>query len=181
MTHTSSLNLYLHCIVLRSCLTLSLHPSGKMLQDAERRFRGVLSCEEMGQAGYLGPYQESIVSMTQNCVLVSNIRLQTCVFLSKGMATCRQAVRKSAQTSYLLPYLSVFTSALYLTWKVFLSLPNKLPQQLSLLGCSIIFYHNILLFPLLLLLTGILPTVRREHTGLENYLDWKLTNDNRRV
>uniref|UniRef100_A0A8D0D931 Secreted protein n=1 Tax=Sander lucioperca TaxID=283035 RepID=A0A8D0D931_SANLU len=51
-----------------------------------------LSQIEMGQTGYLGPYQESIVSMTQNCVLMSNIRLQTCVFLSKGMATCRQAV-----------------------------------------------------------------------------------------
>ncbi|XP_034397544.1 calcium-binding protein 1a isoform X1 [Cyclopterus lumpus] len=67
---------------------------GQMLQDAERRFRGVLSCEEMGQAGYLEPYQESIVSMTQNCALVSNIRFETCVFLSKGMATCRQADRE---------------------------------------------------------------------------------------
>ncbi|KAK9522411.1 hypothetical protein VZT92_018878 [Zoarces viviparus] len=67
---------------------------GQMLQDAERRFRGVMSCEEMGQAGYLDPYQESIVSVTQNCVLVSNVRLQTCVFLSKGMATCRQTDRE---------------------------------------------------------------------------------------
>lgn len=66
---------------------------GKMLQDAERRFTGVLSCEEMAQAGYLGPYQESIVSMTRSCVLVSNILGQTCVYLSKGMA--RQDVRKS--------------------------------------------------------------------------------------
>ena len=105
-----------YCIVLQSCyrsLTLSLHPSGKMLQDAERRFRGVLSCEEMGQAGYLGPYQEtivqeSIVSMTQSCVLVSNIRLHTCVFLSKGMATCRQAVRKSGQTSFLIICICVY-------------------------------------------------------------------------
>uniref|UniRef100_A0A3Q0SMC2 Calcium binding protein 1a n=1 Tax=Amphilophus citrinellus TaxID=61819 RepID=A0A3Q0SMC2_AMPCI len=31
--------------------------------------------------------------MTQNCVLVSNILGQTCVFLSKGMAKCRQAVQ----------------------------------------------------------------------------------------
>ncbi|XP_059194185.1 calcium-binding protein 1a isoform X3 [Centropristis striata] len=69
-------------------------PMRTMLQDAERRFRGVVSCEEMGQAGYLGPYQESIVSMTQNCVLVSNIRLQTCVFLSKGVAACMQADRE---------------------------------------------------------------------------------------
>ncbi|KAF3851007.1 hypothetical protein F7725_012779 [Dissostichus mawsoni] len=66
---------------------------GQMLQDAERRFRGVLSCEDMGQAVFLGPYQDSIVSMTQNCVLVSNIRLQTFVFLSKGVATCRQPVQ----------------------------------------------------------------------------------------
>uniref|UniRef100_A0A8C2Z5A2 Uncharacterized protein n=1 Tax=Cyclopterus lumpus TaxID=8103 RepID=A0A8C2Z5A2_CYCLU len=43
--------------------------------------------------GLFSPYQESIVSMTQNCALVSNIRFETCVFLSKGMATCRQAVR----------------------------------------------------------------------------------------
>ncbi|KAJ4941696.1 hypothetical protein JOQ06_011572 [Pogonophryne albipinna] len=67
---------------------------GQMLQDAERRLRGVLSCEDMGQAVFLGPYQESIVSMTQNCVLVSNIRLQTFVFLSKGVATCRQPDRE---------------------------------------------------------------------------------------
>ncbi|XP_033474642.1 calcium-binding protein 1a isoform X1 [Epinephelus lanceolatus] len=67
---------------------------GQILQDAERRFGGVLPCEEMGQAGYLGPYQESIVSMTQNCILVRNARLQTCVFLSKGMAECRQADRE---------------------------------------------------------------------------------------
>ena len=75
-----------------------LHPSAKMLQDAERRFRGVLSCEEIGQTGYLGPYQESIVSMTQNYVLVSNILGQTCVFLSRGVAQCRLAVRKSGHT-----------------------------------------------------------------------------------
>ncbi|XP_026199234.1 calcium-binding protein 1a isoform X1 [Anabas testudineus] len=67
---------------------------GQMLQDAERRLRGVLSLEEMGQAGYLGPYQDSIVSMTQNCVLMSNILGQTCVFLSKGMAKCRQTDRE---------------------------------------------------------------------------------------
>ncbi|XP_076587726.1 calcium-binding protein 1a isoform X2 [Chaetodon auriga] len=95
--HTSSLISHLYPILLRvgfRSLTLSLHPSGKMLQDAERRFRGVLSCEEVGQAGYLGPYQESIVSMTQNCVLVSSILGQTSVFLSKGMASCRQADRE---------------------------------------------------------------------------------------
>uniref|UniRef100_A0A3Q0SD70 Calcium binding protein 1a n=1 Tax=Amphilophus citrinellus TaxID=61819 RepID=A0A3Q0SD70_AMPCI len=40
--------------------------------------------------------------MTQNCVLVSNILGQTCVFLSKGMAKCRQAVRKSGQKFSLL-------------------------------------------------------------------------------
>ncbi|XP_035808063.1 calcium-binding protein 1a isoform X4 [Amphiprion ocellaris] len=62
--------------------------------DAERRFRGVLSCEEMVQTGYLGPYQDPIVSMTQNCVLVSNILGQTCVFLSKGMENCRQTDRE---------------------------------------------------------------------------------------
>ncbi|XP_069562761.1 calcium-binding protein 1a isoform X1 [Brachyistius frenatus] len=67
---------------------------GQMLQDAERRLRVVLSCQEMGQSGYLGPYQDSIVSMTQNCVLVSNILGQTCVFLSKGVAQCRQADRE---------------------------------------------------------------------------------------
>ncbi len=72
-----------------------------MLQDAERRFRGVLSCEEMGHAGFLVPCQEPIVSMTHNCVLVSNILGQTCVFLSNGLATGRQAVRKSGQTSIL--------------------------------------------------------------------------------
>ncbi|KAM7416339.1 hypothetical protein PAMA_018418 [Pampus argenteus] len=66
---------------------------GQMLQDAERRFRGVLSCEEMSQAGYLEPYQESIVSMTQNCLLMSNIHGQTCVFLSKDVAECRQSVQ----------------------------------------------------------------------------------------
>ncbi|XP_051279099.1 calcium-binding protein 1a isoform X1 [Dicentrarchus labrax] len=67
---------------------------GQMVQDADRRFRGVLSCEQMGPAGYLGPYRDSIVSVTQNYVLVSNILGQTCVFLSKGMATCRQADRE---------------------------------------------------------------------------------------
>jgi len=99
-----------------------------MLQDAERRFRGVLSCEDMGQAVFLGPYQESIVSMTQNCVLVSNIRLQTFVFLSKGVATCRQPVRKSRQTFF---NLSVCTSALYLTWIL-----SLMPQQLFIPGCK---------------------------------------------
>ncbi|XP_023199957.1 calcium-binding protein 1 isoform X1 [Xiphophorus maculatus] len=64
---------------------------GQMFQDAERRLRLVLSCEE---SGYLGPYQDSIVSVTQNCVLVSNILGQTCVFLGKGMAKCRQADRE---------------------------------------------------------------------------------------
>ncbi|XP_047237229.1 calcium-binding protein 1a isoform X2 [Girardinichthys multiradiatus] len=60
-------------------------------QDAERRLRLVLSCEE---SGYLGPYQDSIVSVSQNCVLVSNILGQTRVFLGKGMAKCRQADRE---------------------------------------------------------------------------------------
>ncbi|XP_013871038.1 calcium-binding protein 1a isoform X2 [Austrofundulus limnaeus] len=69
-------------------------PLRAMLQDVERRLRLVLSCEEIGQSGYLGPYQDSIVSMTQNCVLVSNILGQTCVFLSKGMAKSRQADRE---------------------------------------------------------------------------------------
>ncbi|XP_067377508.1 calcium-binding protein 1a isoform X2 [Channa argus] len=69
-------------------------PLRTMLQDAERRLRAVLSCEVMGQAGYLGPYQDSIVSMTQNCALMSNILGQTCVFLSKGMAKCRQTDRE---------------------------------------------------------------------------------------
>uniref|UniRef100_A0A669EC46 Uncharacterized protein n=1 Tax=Oreochromis niloticus TaxID=8128 RepID=A0A669EC46_ORENI len=54
----------------------------------------VLATVEMGQSGYLGSYQDSIVSVTQNCVLVSNILGQSCVFLSRGMAKCRQAVRK---------------------------------------------------------------------------------------
>ncbi|XP_047447681.1 calcium-binding protein 1a isoform X1 [Mugil cephalus] len=67
---------------------------GQTLQDAERRLRVVMSCEEMVPAGYLRPYQDSIVSMTQNCVLVSNIMGQTCVFLSKGVAECRQADRE---------------------------------------------------------------------------------------
>ncbi|XP_023199958.1 calcium-binding protein 1 isoform X3 [Xiphophorus maculatus] len=66
-------------------------PLRAMFQDAERRLRLVLSCEE---SGYLGPYQDSIVSVTQNCVLVSNILGQTCVFLGKGMAKCRQADRE---------------------------------------------------------------------------------------
>lgn len=61
----------------------------------------MLSCAEIAQSGYLGPYQDSIVSMTQNCVLVSNLLGQTCVFLSKGMAKCMQAVRKSEQTRFL--------------------------------------------------------------------------------
>lgn len=59
----------------------------------------MLSCEE---SGYVGPYQDSIVSVTQNCVLVSNILGQTCVFLGKGMAKCRQAVRKSCKTYFYL-------------------------------------------------------------------------------
>uniref|UniRef100_H2MI59 Calcium binding protein 1a n=2 Tax=Oryzias TaxID=8089 RepID=H2MI59_ORYLA len=67
---------------------------GQMVQDAERRLRLVLSCAEIAQSGYLGPYQDSIVSMTQNCVLVSNLLGQTCVFLSKGMAKCMQADRE---------------------------------------------------------------------------------------
>ncbi|KAM4577708.1 calcium-binding protein 1a isoform 1-T1 [Odontesthes bonariensis] len=67
---------------------------GQMLQDVERRLRLVLSCEEIGHTGYLGPYQDSIVSMTQNCVLVSNLLGQTCVFLSNGMAKCRQTDRE---------------------------------------------------------------------------------------
>ncbi|XP_035020891.1 calcium-binding protein 1a isoform X1 [Hippoglossus stenolepis] len=67
---------------------------GQMLRDAERRLRGGLPCEEMGHAGYRQPYQESIVSMTQNCVLVSNILGQTCVFLSNGVAKCRQTDRE---------------------------------------------------------------------------------------
>ncbi|KAF7199760.1 transcript variant X2 [Nothobranchius furzeri] len=62
-----------------------------MLQDAERRLRLVLSCEEIVQSGYLGPYQDSIVSMTQNCVVVSSILGQTCVF--KEMEKGRQTVR----------------------------------------------------------------------------------------
>ncbi|XP_071374892.1 calcium-binding protein 1a isoform X2 [Centroberyx affinis] len=78
-----------------NCLESPLrNPSGKMLRDAERGFRGVLSCEERGQAGGLGPYQESLVSMTQNCALMSNILGQTCIFLSKGMAKSRQADRE---------------------------------------------------------------------------------------
>lgn len=61
----------------------------------------MLSCEESGQSGYLEPYQDSVVSMTQNCVVVGNILGRTCVFLSKGMAKSRQAVRKSQQTRFL--------------------------------------------------------------------------------
>uniref|UniRef100_A0A4W6F0Y6 Uncharacterized protein n=1 Tax=Lates calcarifer TaxID=8187 RepID=A0A4W6F0Y6_LATCA len=90
-------------------------------------FTPCLSQCEMGQAGYLGPYQESIVSMTQNCVLVSNILGQTCVFLSTGMAKCRQTVRKSGQTHFLksLSISSLFISV-KLTWTQLLLLPNKL-------------------------------------------------------
>nr|XP_054587281.1 calcium-binding protein 1a isoform X2 [Nothobranchius furzeri] len=73
-------------------LSLPLHANGKMLQDAERRLRLVLSCEEIVQSGYLGPYQDSIVSMTQNCVVVSSILGQTCVFkeMEKGRQTDRE-------------------------------------------------------------------------------------------
>ncbi|KAM9858271.1 calcium-binding protein 1a isoform 2-T2 [Aulostomus maculatus] len=63
-------------------------------RDADRRLRGVLSCEEMGQTGYLRPYQDSIVSITQNCVFMGNILEQNCGLLSKGVAKCRHDDRE---------------------------------------------------------------------------------------
>lgn len=104
--------LYVHSVpkLLRVPLTRSLppylHPSGKMLQDDDGRYRGLLSYEERGQAGGLGPYQESLVSLTQHCGLMCNILGPSCNFLRNSLVNSRQTVRKSGHTQTL-PFLSI--------------------------------------------------------------------------
>uniref|UniRef100_A0A3Q2DXN1 Uncharacterized protein n=1 Tax=Cyprinodon variegatus TaxID=28743 RepID=A0A3Q2DXN1_CYPVA len=61
---------------------------------------GLLQIDKLSVSGlrYVEPFRDSVVSVTQNCIVVSNVLGRNYVFLGKGMAKCRQAVRKFCKT-----------------------------------------------------------------------------------
>uniref|UniRef100_A0A4W5N8X4 Uncharacterized protein n=1 Tax=Hucho hucho TaxID=62062 RepID=A0A4W5N8X4_9TELE len=59
--------------------------------DQKKNYRAVQSCEE----GTGGAYLEPLVAMAQNGGNMHNVLGPACIFLRKGFAESRQAVRKS--------------------------------------------------------------------------------------
>ncbi|XP_063067463.1 calcium-binding protein 1b isoform X1 [Engraulis encrasicolus] len=74
----------------------TLHPIVKSVfgQDRKRSYKAVQSCEEGGQGGQGGAYQEPVVALAQNCALMHNVLGPACIFLRKGFAENRQADRE---------------------------------------------------------------------------------------
>lgn len=77
-------------------LSLPLHPypatHRMLLQDQKKNYKAVQSCEEGGSGG---AYLEPLVALAQNGANMHNVLGPACIFLRKGFAESRQAVRKS--------------------------------------------------------------------------------------
>lgn len=65
-----------------------------LLQDQKKNYKAVQSCEEGGSGG---AYLEPLVALAQNGANMHNVLGPACIFLRKGFAESRQAVRKSRQ------------------------------------------------------------------------------------
>lgn len=65
-------------------------------QDQKKNYKAVQSSEEGGSGG---AYLEPLVALTQNAATMHNVLGPACIFLRKGFAESRQAVRKSTQFS----------------------------------------------------------------------------------
>ena len=63
-------------------------------QDQKKNYKAVQSCEEGGSGG---AYLEPLVALAQNGANMHNVLGPACIFLRKGFAESRQAVRKSRQ------------------------------------------------------------------------------------
>lgn len=63
-----------------------------LLQDQKKNYKAVQSCEEGGSGG---AYLEPLVALAQNGANMHNVLGPACIFLRKGFAESRQAVRKS--------------------------------------------------------------------------------------
>lgn len=61
-------------------------------QDQKKNYKAVQSCEEGGSGG---AYLEPLVALAQNGANMHNVLGPACIFLRKGFAESRQAVRKS--------------------------------------------------------------------------------------
>lgn len=66
-----------------------------LLQDQKKNYKAVQSCEEGGSGG---AYLEPLVALAQNGANMHNVLGPACIFLRKGFAESRQAVRKSRQS-----------------------------------------------------------------------------------
>lgn len=89
--HNLSHSLY-PCLCPCSCVW-PLCP-GFWLQDQKKNYKAVQSCEEGGSGG---AYLEPLVALAQNGANMHNVLGPACIFLRKGFAESRQAVRKSRQ------------------------------------------------------------------------------------
>lgn len=67
-----------------------------LLQDQKKNYKAVQSCEEGGSGG---AYLEPLVALAQNGANMHNVLGPACIFLRKGFAESRQAVRKSRTIS----------------------------------------------------------------------------------
>lgn len=67
-------------------------PPRLLLQDQKKNYKAVQSCEEGGSGG---AYLEPLVALAQNGANMHNVLGPACIFLRKGFAESRQAVRKS--------------------------------------------------------------------------------------
>lgn len=67
-------------------------PPWMLLQDQKKNYKAVQSSEEGGSGG---AYLEPLVALAQNGTNMHNVLGPACIFLRKGFAESRQAVRKS--------------------------------------------------------------------------------------
>lgn len=87
--HNLSHSLY-PCLCPCSCVWPPL--PWMLLQDQKKNYKAVQSCEEGGSGG---AYLEPLVALAQNGANMHNVLGPACIFLRKGFAESRQAVRKS--------------------------------------------------------------------------------------
>lgn len=87
--HNLSHSLY-PCLCPCSCVWPPL--PWTLLQDQKKNYKAVQSCEEGGSGG---AYLEPLVALAQNGANMHNVLGPACIFLRKGFAESRQAVRKS--------------------------------------------------------------------------------------
>lgn len=79
-------------------------------QDQKKSYKAVQSCEEGGSGG---AYLEPLVALAQNGANMHNVLGPACIFLRKGFAESRQAVRKSRTFMRMFAEISTCTVALH--------------------------------------------------------------------